>query len=141
MPRTRSRHRGHSSVWAVLGFLTLFAALVVFVCFYYLFPALTAAMTATRPQRQQMAAEAWLLLAVMLVILVSGLILTFRIGRLFFPGPTPKRTQTRYVDAWAEAGRRAELAPPPDDKTIEGPDGDGDDDDPSESWRNGPPQD
>ena len=127
MPQPRRplpRHAGQS-IWAVLGFLTLFAGLIVFVSFWYLFPAMAAAQHATHSQRREMAAHALLLMAVMLVILLCGLLLTFRIGRFFFPRPTPKRTRTQYVDAWAEAGRRAALGDDvvPDDKTYE----DGDD--------------
>ena len=51
-----------------------------------------------------------LLFALVLVILISGLILTFRIGRFFFPRPSGPRVQTKHVDAWAEAGKRAKLA-------------------------------
>ena len=46
---------------------------------------------------------------VILVILVAGLILTFRVGRMFFPRATGPRTRTKYVDVWAESGRRLEV--------------------------------
>ena len=41
-------------------------------------------------------------MTVMLVILLCG-ILTFRIGRFFFPRAIPTAPRTKYVDAWAEA--------------------------------------
>lgn len=50
-----------------------------------------------------------LLLAVILFILVVGIILTFRIGRMFFPRATGPRVRTKYVDAWAESGKRLEV--------------------------------
>jgi len=40
-------------------------------------------------------------------ILFVGLMMTFRIGRFFFPRPgNSARVKTTYVDAWTEAGRR-----------------------------------
>jgi hypothetical protein len=93
-----------------LGFLTLFAVLVVMVSHFYLLPAMVKAQHATHDERRAMSAHALLLMAVLLTILVCGLLLTFRIGRFFFPRPTPAPpTRTPYVDAWAEAGRRAKL--------------------------------
>ena len=107
-PRPTTRRAGHA-IWAVLVFLVLFTILVVLVSHVYLLPALEAYQHATREQRRQMSVPALLLLSVLLTVLFSGLLLTFRIGRFFFPRTASKPTPTKYVDAWAEAGRRAEL--------------------------------
>ena len=95
--------------WATLVFLIGFAVLLVFISYWYLFPALEAARDATRVEKKGLAAHARLLLAVVLFILFAGLVLTFRIGRFFFPRATPRRHRTEYVDAWAESGRRIDL--------------------------------
>jgi Na+/proline symporter len=93
-------------------FLTVFAIVLVLVVQLYLIPALIAAKDADAEQRRQLSAYATLILAVVLFVLFSGLLLTFRVGRFFFPRPpsTPVK-RTEYVDAWAEAGRRASAAP------------------------------
>src|SRR5437763_537320 len=96
--------RAGRSYWAVLAFILGLAGLLVLVCWYYLLPAMDAARTATTMEKRGPMAYSWLMLAVVLFILFAGLILTFRIGRFFFPRKTAPRTQTKYVDAWAEAG-------------------------------------
>ena len=94
-------------------FLTVFAIVLLLVVQLYLIPAMLAAKDADASQRRQLSAYATLILAVVLFVLFSGLLLTFRVGRFFFPR-NPARTlkPTEYVDAWAEAGRRAAAAPP-----------------------------
>ncbi len=96
--------------WATLTFLLGFAVLIWFVSHWYLLPAFEATRGATPLEKRQLAVQARLILAVVLFILVAGIMLTFRVGRFFFPrtGKPPK--PTTYVDAWAEAGRR--LDPP-----------------------------
>jgi hypothetical protein len=91
------------------AFLFAFGALLIFVCHYYLFPALEAGRHATGPERRLLSAHAALLLAVMLFILLMGLILTFRIGRFFLPRRRQPPRPTVYPDAWSEAGRRLEI--------------------------------
>lgn len=103
--------------WATLAFLLGFSVLLIFICYYYLFPALEAARQASPEEKRTLSAHATLLLAVVLVILLSGIILTFRIGRFFFPGAAAKRERTKYTDAWAEAGRRLD---PPEKSEDEG---------------------
>jgi hypothetical protein len=95
----------------MIAFLLGFAALLIFVSYFYLFPALRARQTATEPERKILAAHALLLLAVLLFILLMGLILTFRMGRFFQPRRRPKPRPTNYPDAWAEAARRVEVEP------------------------------
>ena len=102
---TASRNSGRT-IAAVLGFLILFAILVIMVSKLYLIPGLEMAQHATHAHRRKMAAQALLLLVVMLTILLAGLLITFRISRFFFPAPTSARTRTKVVDAWAEAGKR-----------------------------------
>ena len=101
--------RAGRTIWAVLGFLLLFTTLVVMVSRWYLLPGLARAQHMTHDQRREMAAHALLLMAVLLTVLACGLMLTFRIGRHLFPRRPDKPVRTRYVDAWAEAGRRAEV--------------------------------
>ncbi len=126
--------RAGRTIWAVLGFLLLFAGLLVVVSRMYLIPALSAYPHVSRSAQREMSAHALLILALVLVILFCGLILTFGFGRFFFPRPTQKRTETPYVDAWAEAGRRAELEAKPEEFTLE--DGD-DEDEEGEEWKKG----
>ncbi len=91
---------------AVLAFLLAFAILIVIVSEFYLLPALSVFNNATKPQRREMAVYARLLMSVLLVVLVIGLMLTFRMGRWFFPRPSEPPVKTKYIDAWAEAGKR-----------------------------------
>ena len=96
--------------WAALVFLVGFAVLlIVVVSLRTSSPAMEAAQDATPPRRSA-ALPAWsrLLLSVVLFILFAGLVLTFRFGRFFFPRAAAPRTQTQYVDAWAESGKRIE---------------------------------
>jgi hypothetical protein len=95
-----------------LAFLAGFAGLLVFVSYYYLFPAMEAAGSATAPQRKVLAAHSRLILAIVLFIVLVGLILTFRVGRFFQPSRRqPRAKPTVYPDAWAEAGRRVKIDP------------------------------
>ncbi len=110
--RRSPRARAGKAYLSFVGYLLGFGILLVGVCRIYLIPAMRAAATADPLQRKQLAATAWLVLAIVLFILFAGLLLTFRIGRFFFPRPTPvapKRTE--YSDAWAESGRRMAEAP------------------------------
>jgi hypothetical protein len=110
-------------VWATLAFMAGFAILLAFISRWYLIPALRAAQSATGPEKQQLAAHARLLLAVVLFILVAGILLTFRFGRYFLPRAENKPEPTQYPDAWAESARRVSVPP------REEEDDDADDDD------------
>jgi hypothetical protein len=116
-PSHRQLHKARSgrTTWAVLAFLLMFAILIVCVSEFYLLPALAAFKDANAAERLRLVAYSRLLLAIVLFILIVGLMLTFNIGRFFFPRPRSPKVQTKYVDAWAEAGRRAET-PPTDSK-------------------------
>jgi len=93
----------------VLAFLVGFEALIVFVCYYYLFPAMEAAGQASPRDRRILAAHSRLLLALLLVILLIGLILTFRVGRFFLPRHRQRPKPTIYPDAWAESAKRVNV--------------------------------
>jgi cytochrome b561 len=101
--------------WGVLFFMLGFVALLLIVSRAYLMPALqVAADPAITPvERTGLAAYSWLLLILVLMILIIGLLLTIRVKGFFVRSREPTRTQ--YVDAWAEAGRRAK-APPAEDE-------------------------
>ena len=89
-------------------FLGGFAAILIGVCYYYLFPAMNAAHDATPVEKRTLMAYSRLMLAVVLFVLFGLFLMTFRVGRFFFPRASAPRTKTKYVDAWAEAGKRAQ---------------------------------
>jgi hypothetical protein len=105
-PSSLFPRRAGRSTWAVLAFLLLFAILIVGVSEFYLLPALAAVKDANPVEKARLSAYSRLLLAVVLFVLFVGLVLTFRIGRFFFPRADAPKTPTKYVDAWTEAGRR-----------------------------------
>ena len=101
--------------WATLAFLIGFAVLIYVISDWYLLPALDAAQGATTGEKRQLAAYSRLLLAIVLVILICGILLTFRFGRFFFPRNREPSGPTKYVDAWAESGKRMQTPPAGDD--------------------------
>jgi hypothetical protein len=103
------RHEGRS-VWAFVGFLGLFCALLVLVTKVYLLRTLTDFNGADEKGKRIIALHAMLLMSLLLVILGLSLVLIFRIGRYFFPARYKKPEKTEYTDAWAEAGKR--MKPP-----------------------------
>jgi hypothetical protein len=109
--------------WAVLIFLIGFTGGIVALAYYYLLPALRiyyeARKNGDKSGMMAIRATSALLLTVLLMILVTGVLLTFRIGRLFFPRNAPPRTQTKYVDAWAESAKRMKTPPDEDGGEIE----------------------
>lgn len=109
----RSQRSGRS-ILAVLVFLSLFCALLALVVLFYVNPMLEHASHLDKnipeqlQKRHAIAANAMLVLMLLLTLLVIGLLMTFRISRFFFPPPTLPRTRTKVIDAWAEAGKRME---------------------------------
>jgi hypothetical protein len=103
---------------ALLVFLIAFTGFIAFLSTYYLIPAARASLEAKKAGDKlgthAISATSALLLAVLLMILVAGIMLTFRLGRYFFPRKTSPRTHTKYVDAWAESGKRMQT--PPEDE-------------------------
>src|SRR5688572_19869978 len=78
----QSSRRSH---WAVLAFLIAFAIILVLVSYAYLFPAIEAASEAAPKEKKTLAAYSTLLLMVVLFVLGVLLVITFRVGRFFFP--------------------------------------------------------
>ena len=111
-------HRAGRTPWAVLLFLFGFTVLIVLVSYYYLLPAMEAALGATPREKRGLAAYARLLLVIVLFILFAGLIITFRIGRFFLPRSAPPPSTTKYVDAWAESAKRMKV-PDTDDEQMQ----------------------
>jgi heme/copper-type cytochrome/quinol oxidase subunit 2 len=101
------------SILAMIAYLIGAAILIWIVAHYFLFPAMEAAHGATAHQKRQLMATSRLMLMVVLFVLSVVTFMLFRVRRFFFPRPSEKPQRTQYVDAWAEAGRRAE-APPED---------------------------
>jgi hypothetical protein len=121
-------HRPGAIRWSTLVFLIVFTILLIVVTSYVLIPGLEAVQDPkkiTDEERRNIQAWYRLLLFVLLFILFAGIVITFRFGRFFFPRTTAPRTQTQYVDAWAESARRMQV---PEDS--DGDDDDDDDDDP-----------
>ena len=118
------RARSGRIVWATLAFMVGFVVLLVFISRWYLIPALEASRHATGVEKRALVAHSRLLLALVLLILISGILLTFRFGRYFVPRVGEKAKPTKYVDAWAESARRVSV-PPREDK-FEYEDGDED---------------
>jgi uncharacterized BrkB/YihY/UPF0761 family membrane protein len=108
--------------WSAMVFLVVFTLLLIAVASYVLVPGFEAIQDPKLSPEEKRSLQAWyrLLLFVLLFILFAGLVLTFRFGRLFFPRATPPRTQTQYVDAWAESAKRMEVPPeePPEERAT-----------------------
>ncbi len=99
------------TIAAVLGFLILFAILVILASRFYLIPAMEIARRSDHAHRRLLAARSLLLMSVLLTILLVGLLMTFRISRFFFPPQSRPRVRTKVVDAWLEAGKRLDEKP------------------------------
>lgn len=93
--------------WAILAFLGGFVVLILLLLAWFIAPgmAVLGDPGTTDDDRARIAAIAALLLAVLLVILFVGLLLTFRVRRYIIGDPQP-RGRTRHTDAWAESARR-----------------------------------
>ena len=116
MPRLNDRlTRPARTQWQVLAFLLAFTAGLIALTHYYVLPASRSFLQAKKDGDQHgqhaITATSALLLAVVIFILIAGLALTFRFGRLFFPRNAPPRSKTQYVDAWAESAKRMEVPP------------------------------
>jgi hypothetical protein len=114
--RPRQFRRTGRSVLPFVFFLGFFAILLWVVSRWYLLPALDAFNHADARQRKLLAVHALMVMSLILVFLIVMMILMFRVGRFFFPGPPHVRTMTKYVDAWAEAGKRLEVKDGDDEK-------------------------
>jgi heme/copper-type cytochrome/quinol oxidase subunit 2 len=99
-------HRDGRSLVVIVIYLAGFAILILWLARHYLLPAYGRLDGATPQERQWLGAWSVLLMSLVLVLLVMGLILTFRAGR-YFTGRGSKPAKTDYPDAWQESGRRA----------------------------------
>jgi hypothetical protein len=106
---------GRKLHWSVMAFLFSFLFILLLVGWMYLIPAAGAMEHADATQRVWLRDTSRLLLAAILVTLGGILMICFRVGQYFLPRPSNRPTQTRYVDAWEEAGRRLEVPPEDDD--------------------------
>ena len=93
------------SIWATAVFLCGFVILLAVLAHYVLLPGWRTANQLGGTQKTLMSAYAALLLALLLALLWVGLIIVLRL-RQSFVNPSGKRVKTKYVDAWAEAGKR-----------------------------------
>jgi peptidoglycan biosynthesis protein MviN/MurJ (putative lipid II flippase) len=111
MATSRTHPRRGAIRWSTLVFLIVFTGLLMAVTSYVLVPGLEAIQDPELTAEEKRSLQAWyrLLLFVLLFILFAGVVLTFRFGRLFFPRAAAPRTQTQYVDAWAESARRMQV--------------------------------
>jgi uncharacterized membrane protein YdjX (TVP38/TMEM64 family) len=98
-------HRLGRSLLVTVIYLAGFALLILWLARYYLLPAYATLDGATPEERQWLSAWSILLMSVVLVLLITGLILTFRVGRYFLPREG-KPSRTDYPDAWQESARR-----------------------------------
>jgi O-antigen/teichoic acid export membrane protein len=106
------------SILAAVAFLVSFSLLLLVVFYRFLIPAISAAAATTLPaHRRELRALSTLMLALLLVALVLGLILTFPLARMLFPRRTSPRARTQYPDAWTESARRLKL--PEEDQRTE----------------------
>jgi hypothetical protein len=117
---SRLRHEGFVFI-RLLIFLLVYGVLLLVVSYEYLFPAMeTFSRSTTTPQQKKLlAAHALLLLALMLFVLVMGLVMSLRIGRLFFPTRRPRAKPTNYPDAWEESARRIKVDPDEEEESPE----------------------
>lgn len=99
----------------IIVFLVASMVVVLVVAERFLLPAMRVSIGVDATGKKYLAALAMVVLAIVLVMLVLILVLVFRPSRYFLPRPWQPRTQTRYVDAWAESARRMETPPAEDE--------------------------
>ncbi len=112
---SQSHLRPGRSPLAVLIYLAGFVILLVVISRLYLLRALPAYNAADPQQRKLMGLHALLILSLVLLILLIGLLFTFRIGRFFSPRTSSRPKPTKYVDAWSESAKRLKM-PEKDDE-------------------------
>lgn len=108
--------RNHGISWAPVLFLLSFLVAIGIVAYFFLEPLLKVANEGTPEQRKRLAAYAALAMAVLILILLAGLVLTLRMGRRLASIPDRHRTKTVYPDAWSESAKRLET---PDAEDLE----------------------
>lgn len=117
-----SRPSGRSA-WPVLFFFVGFAILLVLLGRYWIAPGIETLQDPAVDAREKATLKAYAALLLILVLALSfiGLLLVFRIRRLFFPQQF-LRYKTEYPDAWTESGRRVQVT----DRSIDDEDEDED---------------
>jgi 4-amino-4-deoxy-L-arabinose transferase-like glycosyltransferase len=107
--------RSPAAVLAIIilsAVLLFFSGLAYLTAYGYLLPVAQSASTRPAPARPEVrhaiAAYSGLLLTLLLLILGIGLLLAYRIIRYARPRRPITRVKTTVVDAWAEAGKRAQ---------------------------------
>ena len=117
---TPHRDRTGRFHWAVIAFLGGVVVLMLGLLAWFIVPGMQVLSSpdATETDRAGISALAALLLAVLLVILFVGLLLTFRVRRFFF-GDSQPRQRTRYTDAWEESAKRLKPQDDPGDGSEE----------------------
>lgn len=105
--------------WAPVLFLLSFLAALGVIAWFWLEPMLRIASEGSPEEQRKLAAYSALLIAVLVLVLLVGLIITMRIGRRLRMLGTRDRVQTDYPDAWEESARRTK---PPTAEELESPD-------------------
>ena len=102
--------------WAMLAYVGGFAILIGLLLRYFILPGLAVMNdpSTSDEQRQRLAAMAALLMALVLQLLLIGLLVVFRMRRLFNE-QGGGRQRTAYVDAWAESAKRVSVEPDDDE--------------------------
>ncbi len=109
--RVRSVNRMARSFVPLLIYLSAFTILLIFICRFYLIPAMKVAKTATAAQRRVLAADSQLLLTVLLIGLLGLLLIALRSASRTSRNMSGKRKATVYPDAWSESARRFKTPP------------------------------
>jgi len=100
--------------WAPVLFLLGFLVATGVTAYFFLEPALRIANEGTAEDRRRVTAYGLLAISIMILILLVGLVMTMRMGKV---GSllAPKRSKpTVYPDAWAESAKRMEVPAPED---------------------------
>lgn len=116
LPQWRVRSRGVS--WAPVLFLLSFLVAIGVIAFFYMEPLLKLANEGTPEQRKRLAAYGALALAVLILVLLVGLVLTLRFGRRLAELSPKHPKPTVYPDAWSESAKRVKA---PEAKDLEDP--------------------
>jgi hypothetical protein len=111
MPPRRPKLRSARSYLPFIAFLATCWIILFLVSNRFLLPVFTMAHDIDAPGRRQLAAISSLVLAIVLTGLVAMILLVVKPGRFFMPRKSPPRDRTRYVDAWAESGKRLDTPP------------------------------
>lgn len=125
LPISKSRWqptRRHGVSWSPVLFLLAFLAILGVVAYFLMEPLLRMIGESSTPeQRRKLSAYALLFVCILLAMLLTGLVISLRIGwSMRIRESEPRRKSTPInPDPWSEAGRRA-ATPSPEE--LENPD-------------------